>query len=194
MRNEDWTYIGIDRITARDPHRVRFALSLEPVASRVYGGFPHLGKGRASWRGVRTNAGYSALLRLLWTSFADDTRCARIPGRLRGSSPPVSHVAPIDPAVLPQLHDLLTGRSARVLRTLRTTALTDRVPSYMHGVLADDLVAAEEFYVIGPRRLRRLRLRHGVASGTIDARMFASLVAAETEAEVGTIATASADA
>lgn len=190
MRGEEWTYIALADVPTRaDPYRVRFALSLDGRASRSYGGFPHLGKGRASWRGVRTNAGYSALLRLLWVSFADDAGRERIPGRLRGSSPPVRHEAPVAPEHARALHDLLGGRSRRLLRTLRASATSELVPEYMHVALLNDVVDAEEFYVIGPRRLRQFRLRHGLGAATVDAPTFAALVAAETVAEIGPIVT-----
>jgi hypothetical protein len=184
MAFETYTYLSVE------PHRrgVRFVLTDQrpPASGRHYGGFPHLGKGRASWRGVRTNAGYSALLRLLWVAFADDAARVRIPGRVCGQSPPVDHISPTDPAHVRALHDFLSGRSARLLRTLRDRTSDDDVPAYMRGPLADDLVEAEEFHVIGPRRLHRLRVRHRLPPGPIDRETFSRLIVADTQAAVGT--------
>ncbi len=183
MANETYTYLHV----TPDRGAVRFSLEHERSSrtGRVYGGFPHLGKGRASWRGKRTKAGYSALMRLLWVAFADGEARERIPARLHGSSPPLAHVSPFDASLARELHDFLSGRSARLLKTLRSRALTEDVPAYMRSALADDLVAAEEFHIIGPRRLWRLRTRHGVKSGPLDEDTFVRLVVEETLAAVG---------
>jgi hypothetical protein len=184
MATETYTYIHVVPVDSA----VRFTLELEPSSrtGRVYGGFPHLGKGRASWRGVRTNAGYSALMRMLWVAFAEGTARTRIPARLRGSSPPIDHVSPFDDACARELHDYLSGRSARVLATLRARTLADVVPTYMRSALAEDLIEAEEFHVIGPRRVRQLRTRHRLKPGPLDEETFVRLVTEETLAAVGT--------
>ena len=166
---------------------IRFLLTEQPTSAggRVYGGFPHLGKGRASWRGARTSAGYSALMRLLWVAFADGSTRTRIPRRLHPSSPPVEHTSPFDTTHMRALHDLLSGRSARLLKTLRERTSDDGVPAFMRVALADDRVGAEEFLVIGPRRLHRFRMRHGLPPGPVDHDTFARLTIAETQAAVG---------
>ena len=97
----------------------------------------------------------------------------------------MAHASPFDAAYGRELHDFLSGRSARFLATLRERASADDVPSYMRGALADDLVGAEEFHVIGPRRLHRLRVRHGLKPGPLDEDTFARLVTQETLAAVG---------
>lgn len=179
MSREGYTYVQVS------PDHV-FTLTEEPPSrsGRVYGGFPHLGKGRASWRGVRTNAGYSALLRLLWVAYADDRARGRIPTRARGQSPPLEHRSPFDDGHARELHDFLSGRSARLLATLRGRT-SARAPAYMQTTLADDLIDAEEFYVIGPRRLHGLRERNGLKPGPIDEATFERLVTEETFAAVG---------
>ena len=179
MSREGYTYVHVSR-----DHVFTLTEESSSRSGRVYGGFPHLGKGRASWRGVRTNAGYSALMRLLWVAFADDRVRARIPSHLRGQSPPIEHRSPFDSAHGRALHDFFSGRSARLLPTLRER-VTARAPTYMHGALADDLIEAEEFSVIGPRRLHALRTRHRLAPGPIDEATFSRLVSDETVAAVG---------
>jgi hypothetical protein len=183
MATETYTYVHV----VPDDRGLRFTLDTEPSSrtGRLYGGFPHLGKGRASWRGVRTSGGYSSLLRLLWVVFASSGARERIPGRLYGKSPAVAHASPFDPAYGRELHDFMSGRSARFLATLRERTSADDVPSYMRGALADDLLGAEEFHVIGPRRLQRLRARHGLPPGPVDEDTFARLIAQETLAAVG---------
>jgi hypothetical protein len=187
MATEVYTYLHV--APGRDGS-LCFSLEAEPSSrsGRVYGGFPHLGKGRASWRGKRTNAGYSALTRLLWVTFADDTARTRIPARLRGTSPPVEHRSPFADVFARELHDFLSGRSARILKTLRARALTDDVPTFMRNALADDVIAAEEFHVIGPRRLRQLRTRHRLPPGPLDEQTFVRLVVDEAVAAVGPFA------
>jgi hypothetical protein len=183
MAFDTYTYVRIET----DARRVRFVLTDDASSrpGRLYGGFPHLGKGRGSWRGARTSAGYSALMRLLWAAFADGPTRTTIPRRLHPSSPPVDHTSPFDPSHMPALHDFYTGRSARLLRTLKERTTDDDIPAYMRGALMDDLVGAEEFHVIGPRRLNRLRTRHGLAPGPIDRETFVRLITDDTLAAVG---------
>jgi hypothetical protein len=95
-------------------------------------------------------------------------------------------VSPFDDACARELHDYLSGRSARVLATLRARTLADVVPAYMRSALAEDLIEAEEFHVIGPRRLQQLRTRHRLKPGPLDEETFARLVTEETVAAVGT--------
>jgi hypothetical protein len=183
MAFETYTYVHV----LPGPGTLRLTLTEHPPprSGRVYGGFPHLGKGRASWRGVRTSAGYSALLRSLWVAFTDGDARTRMPARLHGKSPPVDHSCSFDGSYSRALHDLLSGRSARLLRDLRKLTSDDGVPEYMRGALDDDLVGAEEFHVIGPRRLHRLRVRHGLKPGPLDRETFTRLVTDETQAAVG---------
>jgi hypothetical protein len=62
------------------------------------------------------------------------------------------------------LHDLLAGRSDRLLKT---------EPPPLDAVRAlareGDIEAARDFYRLAPLRLRALRLRHGIAPGPVNA-------------------------
>lgn len=169
--------------------RLRFALGEDALlpGARTYGAFPHLGKGKISWRAVRTNAGYSALVRLVWAAFNADER-AQMPAKLRGSSPPVEVSLDVDPDAASLVHGFLGGRSRRLLDTLRTAAASDAVAAFMRPALERDVVDAGEFYELGPRALHLLRRRHGLATGTVDRELYARLIADDLRRDIGPFA------
>ena len=157
-------------VCLEDPPTLR--LTDTPARGRAYGGFPHLGKGKSGWTAVRCNAGYSALLRLLWTD------PGQMPARLRGTSPPVEHATSVtDPALL---RDFLSGRSARLLDTFDP----DAAPVIVRSGLRSDLEAARLFFRLGPRAMHGLRRRHGVR-GAMDAQTFRRVVAADLREAIG---------
>lgn len=177
-----YTFITLDE----DP-RGRFFLRLgEDVSPRAitYGGFAHLGKGKASWPGVRTNAGYSALLRLLWVAGEPGRR---LPTRLRGSSPPVVHQARIDPPHLRMLRDLLSGTSDRLVRSLAAIVRSDAVDDFMRRPLIDDVDAARTFFELGPKAVRRFRLDHGLPRGPVDLDTFRAAHLADLAEAIGPV-------
>ena len=136
-----------------------FRLTRErPTGRHAYGGFAQLGKGKVSWAAVRCKAGYSGLLRLVWNAYDGSP----FPSRLHGDSPPVEHETPIDEGGLRLLHTFLSGRSSRLLPALQ--ASVDSSPPFMQLGLRRDVEGAEQFYWLGPCRVRRLRLRHGLRS------------------------------
>jgi hypothetical protein len=92
-----------------------FSLTDAPSGRLVYGGFPHLGKGKVSWPAVRSKAGYSALLRLLWVAHGHPSSRSRIPARLHGDSQPVVHEAPFGDKHMSALTAFLSGRSRKLL-------------------------------------------------------------------------------
>jgi hypothetical protein len=57
----------------------------------------------------------------------------------------------------------LNGASARLLRSVD---IESREP-YLRPALRRDLVTAGEFFRLGPRRVRELRLRHGLHARTL---------------------------
>lgn len=181
MVDDSYTFICLERTG----DRIRLRLSEEEGGDRTYGAFPHLGKGKHSWRAVRTNCGFSALLRLLWVAFgADDVRF-RLPSTLRGSSPPVDRDMPLDRSRLPVLHDFLSGRSNRLARTLREAVAAEDVPAFMRRPLLRDLDEAAAFYRLGPRALRQLRLRHDLRPGPVDRDTFAHMVGDDLRRAIG---------
>ena len=162
----------------------RFALSERTsVTGRDYGAFPHIGKGKTSWPSVRCNAGYSALLRLLWAAFAEGGTRHRVPSKLRGKSPATEATITIPSELSRPLHDFFTGRSRRLIEGLR--ASTRDVPDYMRRSFATDLDATELFFVLGPQALRALRLRHGKGTAPIDHATFATIVTSELREAIG---------
>jgi len=117
-------------------------------AQGTYGCFPHLGKGALSEPGRACIDGFDALNRIVKT-----TRPER-----------------------PLVHDFLTGRSDRLLRT----ALEIDQPHIAHGVRRDRLVA-KGFYDAGARAMRTLRLRHG-GTGTVSREQFVAWITEEVAA------------
>jgi len=113
-----------------------------------YGVFPHLGRGAYSLAGRHCIDGFKALDRIV-----------------RAAAP--------DPEAL---HALLSGMSARVLRTS-----LDHIeqPHVRHGIERDRVEAAR-FYAAGPKAMRTLRLRHG-GRGQVTREQFVSWVRAEVD-------------
>ena len=107
-----------------------------PPCEGEYGTFPHLAKGAHTSVAKRMKAGFAALERIV----ADGG---------------------VDPRAL---HDLLSGRSDRVL---------DAEPPPLDPIRAlarqRDIEPARDFYRFGPRRLRALRLRHDLPTGPVSA-------------------------
>jgi excinuclease ABC subunit C len=183
MAFDAYTYIAVVDAAAS---RVRFALTEDAARARgrVYGAFPHLGKGKASWRAKRTNGGYCALLRLVWVAFAGAARI-RIPSKLRGTSPPIEFETSLDPDGAPLLRDFLSGRSNRLLASLRDAVICADVPVFMHGALERDLAAAEEFYRLGPNAVRRFRTAHRLPRGPLHRDVFAQLLTDDIREAIG---------
>jgi hypothetical protein len=176
MAADTYEYVCLERTSES---RVRFVLTDRPSRKRlVYGGFPHLGKGKGSWPGVRSKAGYSGLLRLLWVAHAGDEN---VPSRLHGDSPPTDHEARFDYADLPALRDFLSGRSPALLRRLSNRLAA---PEFMRRQLERDAEAAEQFYWLGPCRMRELRARHGLR-GPVDEDSFRRAVTQDLQSAIG---------
>ncbi len=167
------------------PDVMSFALAPTAVgAGRGYGTFPHLAKGGFSHVAKRTKSGYTALLRLLWAA-GSSGRAASIPARIGGSSPPSHLDAPVAPELRPRLHDFLSGRSARLLPALRTAMNEADIPAFTLAALERDVDAAGDFFELGPRRVRRFRLRHELAPGPVSGEVMAERLALELRESVG---------
>ena len=161
---------------------VRFTLAKRPPdpGARAFGGFVHLGKGKVAWPAIRCNAGYSALLRLLWTAHAPPAERERIPARLRGKAPPLSHETPLPRPVHRSVFDFLAGRSARLVQRIADP------PPLLASRFASDLVSAGLFFRMGPAAVRARCIRHGVAE-PLDEETFRRLVADELRDAIGDV-------
>ena len=148
-----WAYINVRPV---DDEKLHFGLSLEPAVkgSRVYGCFPHLGKGVSLRPAVACSDGYTALLRLLWAASGEGTH---IPTRITRSAPNSFEVQGSQ-SLRPSLHDLLSGTSSRLIRELADRSAGR--DTYMQVGLARDQKLARGFYKYGPKALRTFRLRH----------------------------------
>jgi predicted GIY-YIG superfamily endonuclease len=78
------------------------------------------------------------------------------------------------------LHDLLAGTSDRVLGTP-----TGHLDPVRRRAAERDAVAAADFFRVGPRRLRDLRLRHGLPPGPVTAEAVARCLIDEMREVVG---------
>jgi hypothetical protein len=155
-----------------------------PAAGRGYGSFPHLAKGAFSRPAKATKAGYTALMRLLWAAQAGG-RAGAIPSRVGGASPPLAHRTPVAPALRPALHDYLAGRSARLVDILDGRVRHAALPDHVRAGVLRDVAPAREFHELAPRRVRALRLRHGLPAGPLAAGLMAELVGGELRAAIG---------
>lgn len=168
-RDVPYTYIRVSRESKRLSDVVRFEVihKLETAHGRIYGAFPHLGKGKYTYPAVKMKAGYPALLRVLFAANADSHR-AQFPSRITGRSFPLSFDVKIRDEIQRPLNDLLAGRSSRLLANLqeRIRASQD-ISDLMRRGIERDVSAARQFYLLGPRALRLFRQRHGLPAGPI---------------------------
>ena len=189
--NDTFVYVAVERMSTPHARKIRLRLSDRrgEAGSKEYGAFPQLGKGKVSWPAVRSNAGYAALLRLIWVAFSASELKSRLPSRLHGSSPPVDHTTSFDPSADKPLHEFLSGRSLRLLEMLREGALSTEMIEYMRPSLERDLESAKEFFELGPRALRDLRLRNSLSrAGAIDRDTFSAVMRREVQNEIGEFA------
>jgi hypothetical protein len=151
---------------------------------QVYGTFPHLAKGAHSVVAKHTKAGYCALLRLLWaTSGFDDA--GRIPARLARSSPPAHADVAFTSDRAAALRDFFSGRSDRLLTELRAAIAEHELAPFTRSALERDIDVAHSFFVLAPRRVRQLRLRHAIAPGPMGGDVMAGLLAGEVRDAIG---------
>ncbi len=186
--NDTFVYIAVSSPRAG---KIRFRLmdKGDGAGSKEYGAFPQLGKGKVSWPAVRSNSGYAALLRLMWVAFSPEELKSRMPSRLHGSSPPVDHTTEFDPSMDKRLHDFLSGRSLRLLNALRACVRDVESLAYMRPSLDRDLDSAKEFFELGPRSLRELRLRNSLPPGPIDRDALSDVLRREVREAIGDFVT-----
>jgi predicted GIY-YIG superfamily endonuclease len=151
---------------------IRLDLVPEP-SHRVYGCFPHLGKGVASRLGILCSDGYTALLRLLWASGGEGTH---IPSAVSKSAPQSFTVATTS-SVRRELHLFLSGFRPRLAEELLRSA--SRRPEYMLPALRRDSDLAVAFFISGPQLVRARKARHGVRTRILDGAAYRRLVKAE---------------
>ncbi len=191
---DSFVNITVERVeSSQAGSQLRFCLmDKDPGgATKSYGSFPQLGKGKASWPAVRSNAGYAALLRLIWVAFSLPDAQTRIPSRLHGSSPPVDHTTSFDPRAQKALHGFMSGTSKKWLTALHERLSANESIAYMHPALVRDLTSAAEFFDLGPRALRAFRLKHGLPAGVVDRETQIELLRQEVQEAIGDVALAS---
>ena len=59
----------------------------------------------------------------------------------------------------------------------------------MRPALARDVIAARDFFELAPRRVRRFRLRYGLARGPVPAEVMAEILAEEVRATIAEAST-----
>jgi predicted GIY-YIG superfamily endonuclease len=156
------------------PDTLRFTLEpAVPRDGRVYGCFPHLGKGVASRLGIACSDGYTALLRLLWAAAGQGSR---MPAAITRSAP-YSFTVTAPPAVRDGLHRFLSGTRSRLADDLLRAA--SHRPEFMGPALRRDKDAALRFFAAGPQLVRARRLRHRVRARVLDAQTYRILVSDE---------------
>jgi predicted GIY-YIG superfamily endonuclease len=171
-----WSYLVVEPGRRAGTTRFRLTDARPPARARVYGCFPHLGRGLASRRGAACSDGYAALLRLLWSASAPSD--LTVPSRLCATAPPDVEIK-VQDAHDRALHTFLFGTSSRLLAQL-AVASGERA-DVAQPALARDRRAALGFYVHGPLALRALRLRHGGRRHPISRELFEAMVRADVE-------------
>jgi hypothetical protein len=181
-----WHYV----LVTRQGDSTRFTLSTTAprrAHTRVYGCFPHLGKGVASQPAIACSDGYTALLRLLWASTATSPV---MPARITRAAP-LDVELRFDPRTDAALHRFLSGTSDRLIRELEERAEDDF--KMLSPSLLRDRGLAYGFYERGPRALRQLRRRH-LHKGLVSRADFARLIEADLRASIGPFKTPSVGA
>jgi predicted GIY-YIG superfamily endonuclease len=168
-------------VVEADTGMLRFTLEPDaPRTGRVYGCFPHLGKGVASRLGIACSDGYTALLRLLW---AASGRGTGTPAAITRSAPQSVTVA-TPPDTRTALHQFLSGAHPRLVDELLDAASCR--PEFMRRALRRDRDSALRFFAAGPQLVRARRLRHGIRTGTLSPETYRSLVHTEIAATIST--------
>jgi predicted GIY-YIG superfamily endonuclease len=183
-----WAYLVVTPQPERGPGSTTFALRPSadaPRGSRVYGCFPHLGKGVAAAPAIACSDGFAGLLRLLWAT-GEARRGDHYPRRIAGPSPPLELTTVVRPAWSTDLHRLLGGTGARLLVHLRT-AVEEDVEPHLRPALRRDLDLAAGFFTAGPAALRALRRRHGLPARPLGRDEIVALLAAELRSAFGDV-------
>lgn len=172
-----WNYLLVEPAGGE----LRFRLAADPGAAtggRVYGCFPHLGRGASLRPAIACSDGYPALLRLLLAASGRP----EVAGWLSRSIPDALTL-PVAATLRPLLHAFLSGTSHRLLDQL--AAAGRRREAYLQPGLARDRAAAAGLFEYGPRALRRLRLRHGRPPGPLARPDIEQLLAADLRRAIG---------
>jgi hypothetical protein len=114
----------------------------------------------------------------LWIHGAPDPDTP-IPKRIAGSSPPRRFEVEVDPELLALLHEFLSGRSARLLPELLAAVAAADIPEFTRFALERDAGDARQFFDLGPRHVRELRLRHAQPPGPMRADVMRELLTLE---------------
>jgi predicted GIY-YIG superfamily endonuclease len=190
IKAEPYPFLVVHVDAAEGRARFEITPSATPLAPtravKTYGAFAHLGKGGVSYPATRSNAGYSALLRLLWGCGPDGERKA-IPERLRGTSPPHDHTCAFDPTFAKPLHDLLSGRSARLIDQLASVLATTQLDAPQRRALERDVEPTRLFYRLGPVALAQRRRAHGLDAAPVTRETLDALLAVEVNATIGLV-------
>jgi predicted GIY-YIG superfamily endonuclease len=184
-----WTYLVVTPAPDRGPGGL--TLELTPLVPerhpgrRVFGCFPHLGKGVAAAPAIACSDGFAGLLRLLWAT-GEAGPGDHYPRRIAGPSPPLATTTVVRPDWASDLHRLFGGTSGRLLPRLRA-AVEGEVEAHLRPALRRDLDLAAAFYRAGPAALRDLRRRHGLPARPLAKSEIVDLLVAEVGAAFGDI-------
>jgi hypothetical protein len=147
--------IAVRGVTAA---RRQVSLRLTTQAASERGGARYgVFKGRG-----RARDAFGALLRLLSALEARDASFYFPPPLVR-YRPPAEYQQELPSDLVTSLKSYLNGDSGRFLEELVSRLLENvEIPRFIHHVITEDLKTLEEFYVMGPRRVRRLKRKHGI--------------------------------
>ena len=186
-----WTYLVVSTGPGREAGSGWTSFRITPAperrdgtrGARIYGCFPHLGKGQGSQPGIACSDGFAGLLRLLWAT-GEAEPGDHYPRRIAGPSPPLDATTVVRPEWASDLTRLLGGTSPRLLHRLAAAIEAD-VEAHLRPALRRDLDLAAGFFTAGPVALRALRLRHGLPARPVGRDEFVTLLVAEVRAAFG---------
>lgn len=158
-------FVGVER----EDGMLRLTLTRDTTTGgKLFGAF----KG-AAWP-------FASLCRLLFIASHRDADIGHFPSRLLTTTPLRAQRFGLDESVAGLVDQYWAGESAHLVEWLTDVCsqVEMRTPFEQNLMLAD-LIAAEELFERGPRKVRRLQLRTGLASNWVEPEMLVDLLAVD---------------
>ncbi len=123
---------------------------------------------------------FASLCRLLFIASHRDVDIGHFPSSMLTTTPLRAQRFGLDESVASLVEDYLAGKSVSLVEWLTDVCSTVamRTPFEQNLMLAD-LIAAGEFFERGPRKVRRLQLRAGLAGNWVEPEMLFDLLAVD---------------
>lgn len=123
-----------------------------------------------------TKSGYTALLRLIHAAQANRARFS-FPAKITRTSPPYSYVIGFRQEWHQSLQLFLSGKSRRFLQELTAALLeNENIPQFVYAGLQQDLLTVRDFYHVGPKTTRKLKITQGITRRLVSHRLMDRII------------------